>query len=84
MGSTLGQRRWHLDFLQWRSKDGSMVLTGKIYYASRKDNPISDFKGIWTPLANSVVKQHFEESTDGGKTWKPWFTGYYFKQNHLK
>lgn len=62
-------------------ENGSMVLTGKIYYAKREDHPIRDFKGIWTPLDKDVVKQHFEESIDGGKTWQPWFTGYYFKRD---
>jgi len=62
--------------------NGSMVLTGKIYYAGKDDHPIRDFKGIWSPLEDGSVKQHFEESTDGGKTWQPWFTGYYFKKSN--
>lgn len=61
--------------------DDAMVLTGKIFYAGKDEQPIRDFKGTWTPLDNGVVRQHFEESIDGGKTWQPWFTGYYFKRD---
>ncbi len=59
----------------------AMVLQGKIYYATQKEHPVRDFKGTWTPLAGGAVKQHFEESIDGGTSWKPWFTGYYFKKD---
>lgn len=58
----------------------AMVLQGKIYYATQKEHPVRDFKGTWTPLASGAVKQHFEESIDGGTNWKPWFTGFYFKK----
>jgi len=60
--------------------DGSMVLVGKIYYASVKKNSIRDFKGTWTPLESGVIRQFFEESIDSGKTWYPWFEGFYFPQ----
>lgn len=59
---------------------GSMALKGKIFYATQQNNPIRDFKGTWTPLPNGSVRQFFEESTDGGKTWNPWFEGFYFKK----
>ncbi|KAA3650728.1 MAG: hypothetical protein DWP95_01090 [Proteobacteria bacterium] len=87
------QNKW---VQHWVSQDGisisysggldndSMVLTGKIYYANRDDHPIRDFKGKWTPLDDGVVKQHFEESIDGGESWQPWFTGYYFQQTETK
>ncbi len=64
------------------SVDGKEVmhLVGKIHYAAPQQQPaIRDFKGTWTPLENGVVQQYFEESIDGGKTWYPWFNGYYFK-----
>ncbi len=59
----------------------SMVLQGQIYYATKSENPIRNFKGTWTPLKGGAVKQFFEESIDGGNTWYPWFTGYYFRKS---
>lgn len=55
--------------------DGSMVLTGHIYYVQSGDQ--KPFRGTWTPLDDGVVRQHFEESSDGGETWVTWFDGYY-------
>lgn len=53
----------------------SMVLTGYISYVGQ-DNK-ADFRGTWTPLDDGRVRQFFEQSNDGGKTWVPWFDGYY-------
>ncbi len=55
--------------------DGSMVLVGKIYYLARAQQ--ADFRGTWTPLDDGRVRQFFEQSNDGGKTWAPWFEGFY-------
>jgi hypothetical protein len=35
---------------------------------------------VWTPLPDGRVRQHFKESSDGGKTWTDWFDGYYSKK----
>lgn len=57
----------------------AMQLKGKIFYISSKQQPqIRDFRGTWSPLEDGVVQQFFEESIDGGKTWKVWFNGFYF------
>lgn len=58
---------------------GSMLLVGKIFYMNTQTNPIRDFRGTWTPIEKNLVRQFFEESIDGGKTWTPWFEGFYFK-----
>jgi tetratricopeptide (TPR) repeat protein len=56
-------------------KDGSMVLEGTSWYhGSGEKRP---FRGIWTPREDGVVRQYFEESTDGGATYAPWFEGFY-------
>ena len=55
--------------------DGSMRLTGHIYYLQTGD--YRPFRGTWTPLGDCVVRQHFEESADDGATWTTWFDGYY-------
>jgi hypothetical protein len=57
----------------------SMILTGEIFYINTTDNPIRTFRGTWTPIKHGVVRQFFEESIDDGKTWKPWFEGFYFR-----
>ncbi len=63
----------------------AMQLVGKIYYASTKKQPqIRDFRGTWTPMDGGVVQQFFEESVDGGNTWKEWFNGFYFPVNKHK
>ncbi len=56
----------------------SMVLTGYVYYIQNGDR--RPFRGTWTPMAGGVVRQHFEESTDGGQTWTTWFDGRYHRQ----
>ena len=38
------------------------------------------FRGLWTPLADGRVRQFFEQSTDGGDTWTPWFEGFYTRK----
>lgn len=67
-------------------QDGKNVmrLVGKIYYASKLQQPqVRDFRGTWTPLDHGVVQQFFEESIDGGETWKVWFNGYYFPSSEV-
>lgn len=56
-------------------QDGSLLLVGTLRYATQSDS--STFRGRWTPLEDGRVRQHFEESKDGGETWSSWFTGYY-------
>lgn len=60
-------------------EDGSMVLTGDIFYINNAENPVRAFRGTWTPVSEGVVRQFFEESIDNGESWYPWFEGFYFK-----
>lgn len=55
--------------------DGSMVLVGNAFYIQSGD--YYPFRGTWTPMEGGIVRQHFEQSTDGGKTWTTWFDGRY-------
>lgn len=59
--------------------DGAMALVGKIYYINATENSVRDFRGTWSLLRKGLVRQFFEESIDGGKTWYTWFDGYYFQ-----
>lgn len=38
----------------------------------------------WTPLADGRVSQQWDNSTDGGKTWKTTFLGYYTRRANAK
>ena len=58
--------------------DDGMLLTGKIHYVS--NGVTADFRGLWTPLEDGRVRQFFEQSTDGGATWQPWFEGFYSRK----
>ena len=37
----------------------------------------SILRGTWSRLPDGRLRQYFEESKDGGKTWQEWFDGYY-------
>lgn len=52
-----------------------LVLEGPLQYLGK--NRTTVLRGIWTPLPDGRVRQHFIESQDGGKTWQEWFDGYY-------
>lgn len=56
-------------------EDGAMVMTGRSYYTASGRS--ADFRGRWSLLEDGRVRQYFEESSDGGKTWNPWFEGFY-------
>lgn len=56
-------------------EDGAMRLVGSVFYFQGGQQ--FPFRGTWTPLADGVVRQHFEQSADGGETWTTWFDGYY-------
>lgn len=55
--------------------ENGMLLTGTIHYVS--NGTTADFRGLWTPLDDGRVRQFFEQSSDGGDTWSPWFEGFY-------
>lgn len=55
--------------------DGSMILEGPLQYL--KSGEVTLLRGIWTPLPDGRVRQHFLETRDNGTTWEDWFDGYY-------
>lgn len=56
--------------------DGHMVLQGEHVVGGK---PTIE-KITWTPNADGSVRQHWEQSTDGGKTWATAFDGLYRKK----
>ena len=55
--------------------DDGMLLEGTIHYINNGTTAL--FRGLWTALPDGRVRQFFEQSNDGGKTWSPWFEGFY-------
>lgn len=49
--------------------NGKMVLSGSDKAPDGKDRLV---RGTWTPQ-NGTVRETAARSTDGGKTWEPWF-----------
>lgn len=52
-----------------------MRLEGQIHYVS--NGTTAPFRGLWTAQPDGRVRQFFEQSSDDGETWEPWFEGYY-------
>ena len=55
--------------------DEGMLLVGQVHSIS--DGSTQPYRGLWTPLPDGRVRQFFEQSGDGGKTWTPTFEGFY-------
>lgn len=63
--------------IQGGLEDGSMVLTGTIFYlAQSAEKP---FRGKWTLLEDGRVRQFFEQQDEAGQ-WQVWFEGFYQKE----
>lgn len=58
--------------------DDGMLLTGTIHYVA--NGTTAPFRGLWTPMADGRVRQFFEQSSDEGETWTPWFEGFYTRK----
>ena len=58
--------------------NGSMRLEGPLQYLGQGRSTI--LRGTWSKLDDGRLRQHFEESTDGGTTWTTWFDGYYTRR----
>lgn len=58
--------------------DGSMRLEGPLQYLGQSRT--TTLRGTWTQLPGGRLRQHFEESQDGGATWTTWFDGYYTRR----
>ena len=54
--------------------DGKMVLSGE---RKLRDGRTLTNRITWTPNADGSVRQHWEQSFDGGKVWTTVFDGTY-------
>ena len=59
--------------------DDGMALEGYIHYVA--NGTTAPLRGLWTPLPDGRVRQYFEQSNDDGKTWVPWFEGFYTRKD---
>ena len=81
--------RWHQTWVDssggllqldgWRS-ESAMSLSGSAFDADAA-NQVALQRITWTPLAGGRVRQLWESSTDGGKTWSVAFDGLYIRQD---
>jgi len=58
--------------------DEGMLLVGTIHTVA--NGTTLPFRGLWTPLPDGRVRQFFEQSSDDGETWVPWFEGFYTRK----
>lgn len=77
-----GDGRWHQNWIDSQANgplwlvgglddDGSMVMTD----VDPTNSPLSRI--TWTPNPDGSVRQHWEQSSDGGETWGTVFDGLY-------
>lgn len=80
------QKEWQQ---YWVGSDGGVLqLVGGIVEGRMVLSAEREVRGqrrleriTWTPNADGTVRQHWEQSTDGGKTWTTAFDGLYRKRN---
>jgi hypothetical protein len=58
--------------------DQGMLLVGTLHTVG--NGKTVPFRGLWTQLEDGRVRQFFEQSTDDGATWTPWFEGFYSRK----
>lgn len=61
--------------------DDGMLLTGQIHDSA--SGTTAPFRGLWTELPDGRLRQFFEQSNDDGKTWDPWFEGFYTRVDNV-
>lgn len=62
--------------LEGEFADGKMILVGQ--RPSQKEKGVTITHRIaWTMMPDHRIKQYWEASTNGGRTWRPVFEGYY-------
>jgi hypothetical protein len=73
------ESKWHQG---WVGSDGQILnlagaVAGKAMVLSQEHSNHRVDRVTWTPLPDGKVKQEWESSADGGKTWKTEFIGLY-------
>ncbi len=81
--STTPRRKvWHQTWID--NQGGGLVLEGGLEGESMVLQSASDSQTVqrirWTQLEDGRVRQHWETTGDGGKTWTTAFDGYYSRR----
>jgi hypothetical protein len=80
-----GAKRWRQTWidasggvllLEGGIEDGAMVMRGM----TRDEKGEQHERITWTPLAGGAVKQHWQQSRDGGASWTDAFVGIYARR----
>ena len=73
---------WHQTWID--NQGGALYLEGGLKDQSMVLATTSDAQNVqritWTPLTDGRVRQHWESTTDSGKTWTTQFDGYYSRR----
>ncbi len=73
---------WHQTWID--NQGGSLYLDGgrqgRAMVLATTGDPQNVQRITWTPLDDGRVRQHWESSADGGKTWSTAFDGYYSRR----
>ncbi len=73
---------WHQTWID--NQGGGLVLEGGLQGSEMVLQSEADGQQVqrltWTPLPDGRVRQHWQSSTDGGKTWATAFDGYYSRR----
>jgi hypothetical protein len=67
----------YIDYSGGLTEAGQMMLEGEITYFSNESSRTADFRGVWTPLENGHVIQHFQQYDAEEEVWNDWFVGRY-------
>ncbi|MEO1038548.1 MAG: hypothetical protein AAFX09_03305 [Pseudomonadota bacterium] len=66
-----------LDYSGGLNEAGEMVLEGEVVYPAQ--GLTAPFRGVWTPLEDGRVRQHFTQANAETGAWEDWFIGYYVR-----
>lgn len=73
------RKRWHQTWID--NQGGALYLEGGLEGEAMVMRTANDPQNVqritWTPLAGGDVRQHWETTADGGKTWATAFDGRY-------
>ena len=80
-------RRWHQEWVDGSGTELSLVgsfVDRSMVLASSAPDPADPAQTVlqriaWTPAADGSVRQLWESSTDGGRTWTVLFDGHYVR-----
>jgi hypothetical protein len=74
---------WHQTWID--NQGGALFieggLVGNAMVLSTTGDTVNVQRITWTPLPDGRVRQHWESTTDSGKTWTTQFDGYYSKRS---